>query len=110
MQYPWLAPVSDALRTHARKIKAAFVFGSVAKGTDTASSDIDLLVIGDDLDYSDLHTKLHGAERKLERKVNPLFLTQEDWRRKVARKDAFVQRISKQPKIFIVGSESALCS
>lgn len=103
-------PLSDALRTHARKIQAAFVFGSIAKGTDTASSDIDLLVIGDDLDYSDLYTKLHAAERKLQRKVNPLFLTREDWQRKVSRRDSFVQRISTQPKIFVVGSERALHS
>jgi predicted nucleotidyltransferase len=103
-------PLADALRAHAEKIQAAFVFGSVAKGSDRATSDIDLLVIGDDLDYSDLYTALHGAESKLHRKVNPLFLTQEDWRRKVSRKDSFVQRISAQPKIFIVGTESTLRS
>jgi predicted nucleotidyltransferase len=103
-------PLAEALRTHASKLQAAFVFGSVAKGSDTAASDIDLLVIGDELDYSDLYTALHGAESKLHRKVNPLFLTREDWRRKVLRKDSFAQRISTQPKIFIVGSESALHS
>ncbi|WP_245326629.1 nucleotidyltransferase domain-containing protein [Bradyrhizobium sacchari] len=103
-------PLAEALRPHAEKMQAAFVFGSVAKGSDTAASDIDLLVIGDDLDYSDLYTALQGAESKLHRKVNPLFLTREDWRRKVSRKDSFVQRISTQPKIFIVGSERALHS
>lgn len=103
-------PLADALRPHAEKIQAAFVFGSVAKGSDRATSDIDLLVIGDDLDYSDLYVALHGAESKLHRKVNPLFLTREDWQRKVSRKDSFVQRISAQSKIFIVGSESTLRS
>jgi predicted nucleotidyltransferase len=103
-------PLADALRPHSDKIHAAFVFGSVAKGSDAAASDIDLLVIGDDLDYSDLYTALHGAESKLHRKVNPLFLAREDWRRKSSRKDSFVQRITAQPKIFIVGSESALHS
>lgn len=101
-------PLADALRPHAAKMLAAFVFGSVAKGSDTASSDIDLLVIGDGLDYSDLYTALHGAQSKLHRKVNPLFLTRGDWQRKLSRKDSFVQRISSQPKIFIVGSERAL--
>lgn len=101
-------PLADALRPYAAKMLAAFVFGSVAKGSDTASSDIDLLVIGDGLDYSDLYTALHGAESKLHRKVNPLFLTRGDWQRKLSRKDSFVQRISTQPKIFIVGSERAL--
>ena len=103
-------PLADALRPHAQKIQAAFVFGSVAKGSDTAASDIDLMVIGDGLDYSDLHTALQGAESKLHRNVKPLFLTRGDWQRKLSRKDSFVQRISAQPKVFIVGSESALHS
>ena len=103
-------PLADALRPHAAKMLAAFVFGSVAKGSDTAASDIDLLVIGDDLDYSDIYTALHGAESKLHRKVNSLFLTREDWRRKLSRKDSFIQRVSTQPKLFIVGSERALHS
>lgn len=102
--------LAEALRPHAGNLQAAFVFGSVAKGSDTAASDIDVLVIGDDLDYSGLYTSLQGAESKLHRKVNPLFLTREDWRRKVSRKDSFVQRISVQPKIFLVGSERALHS
>ena len=103
-------PLAKALRMHASKIQAAFVFGSVAKGADTATSDIDLMVIGDHLDYSDLYTALQDVEAKLHRKVNPLFLTPEDWRRKVSVKDSFAQRISTQPKIFVVGSESALSS
>ncbi len=102
--------LAEALRPHARNMQAAFVFGSVAKGSDTAASDIDVLVIGDDLDYNDIYTALQGAESKLHRKVSPLFLTREDWRRKVSRKDSFVQRISTQPKIFLVGSERALPS
>ncbi len=101
-------PLAEALRPDADKIQAAFVFGSVAKGSDTAASDIDLMVIGDDLDYSDLYTALQGAESKLHRKVNPLFLRRQDWQRKVSRNDSFVQRISTQPKVFIVGSERAL--
>src|SRR5438067_1195402 len=47
-------PLKSFLEPHADKIKIAFVYGSVAKGTDTARSDIDLMVIGDDLSYTDL--------------------------------------------------------
>ena len=52
-------PLKELLGPFADQIDAAFVFGSVAKGADTAQSDIDLMVIGDDLDYSDLYTALH---------------------------------------------------
>jgi predicted nucleotidyltransferase len=50
-----LGPYSD-------KIRAAFVYGSVAKGSDTARSDIDLMVIGDDLDFAGLY--MTSAKRR----------------------------------------------
>ena len=84
------------------------MFGSVAKGADTAHSDIDLMVIGSDLDYSDLYTALQEAERKLSRKVNPMFLSPEDWKKKVAEKGSFISKINTQPRIFIVGSAEDL--
>src|SRR5437867_273135 len=46
-----LMPLQAALAPMARKIAAAFVYGSIAKGTDTAASDVDLMVIADKLEY-----------------------------------------------------------
>jgi hypothetical protein len=80
----------------------------VAKGTDTARSDIDLIVIGEDLAYPDLYAGLQKAESALHRQVNPTFLSLEDWRRKVAQETPFITKISAQPKIFIFGSEDDL--
>ena len=40
-------PLRRALDRELKRIHAAFVYGSVAKGTDTAASDIDLLVVSD---------------------------------------------------------------
>lgn len=94
-----------ALEPYSNKIKFAFVYGSVAKGSDTARSDIDLMVIGDELTYSDLYSALQNAETLLQRKVSPLFLSVKDWRRKASRKDSFANKIKAQPKLFIVGSE-----
>ncbi|MDE2263387.1 MAG: nucleotidyltransferase domain-containing protein, partial [Gammaproteobacteria bacterium] len=42
-------PLRRALARHASKIQAAFIFGSVAKGTDRATSDIDLFILSDSL-------------------------------------------------------------
>jgi predicted nucleotidyltransferase len=98
-------PLGRALAPHVDQIKAAFVFGSVAKGTDTAESDIDLIVIGDALSYSDLYAALQNAETVLRRKVSPVFLSPAEWRRKASRKGSFLSTISAQPKIFIVGSD-----
>ncbi len=98
-------PIRKSLEPYSDKIRAAFVFGSVAKGTDTASSDVDVMVIGDELDYSGLYTALNDAETMLHRKVSPIFLSPHDWKRKAAQKDSFVSKVSVQPKIFILGSE-----
>jgi predicted nucleotidyltransferase len=99
-------PLRKALEPYSDKIKAAFVYGSVAKGSDTAQSDIDLMVIGDDLGYSDLYTALQNAESILQRKVSPLFLAPKDWKRKASQKSSFLNKVSTQPKIFILGSET----
>jgi predicted nucleotidyltransferase len=98
-------PLGRALAPYADKIKTAFVFGSVAKGTDTAQSDIDLIVIGNELSCADLYTALRNAETVLQRKVSPIFLAPEEWRRKTSRKNSVISKIAAQPKIFIIGSE-----
>lgn len=101
-------PLRKALQPYADRIRVAFVYGSVAKGRDTARSDIDLMVIGDNLNYSDLYTTLQDAEQVLKRPVRPNFLSIEDWRRKISEKNSFIVNIRSQPKIFIIGSESDL--
>jgi predicted nucleotidyltransferase len=101
-------PIKECFEPHASTIKAAFIHGSVAKGTDTAHSDIDLMVIGDDLDLSELYDAAQQAEGKLRRKVSPLFLSAQDGRRKSSDGGSVVSKISKSPKIFIIGSEQDL--
>jgi predicted nucleotidyltransferase len=98
-------PLKKSLEPFANSISSAFVYGSVAKGSDTANSDIDLMVIGEDLNYSDLYTAAQNAERKLRRKVHPLFLSPDDWQRKVTDKGSVFSKISRSPKIFVVGSK-----
>jgi predicted nucleotidyltransferase len=101
-------PLRQSLTRHADNIRAAFVYGSVAKGTDTARSDIDLMVIGDDLSCSDLYAGLQKAEKMLQRTVNPTLLSFDDWRRKLNTKDSVIAKINAQPKLFIIGSEGDL--
>jgi predicted nucleotidyltransferase len=101
-------PLRKSLEPCADKISAAFVYGSVAKGTDTAHSDIDLMVIGDALDYSELYAALQDAEDALCRKVSPTFLSPKDWRRKASEKGSFISKINALPKIFVFGSEKDL--
>ena len=101
-------PLRQALAPYGEKIEVAFVYGSVAKRTDTARSDIDVMVIGDDLSYPDLFTAFQRVETHLGRQVNPTFLSRDDWKRKLSQKDSFVDKISAQPKIFLYGAEEQL--
>jgi predicted nucleotidyltransferase len=100
--------IKRSFKPYASGISSAFVYGSVAKATDTAYSDIDLIVIGDDLNYSDLYTAAQDAEEKLGRKVHALFLSPEDWHRKTVDSRSVFGKISHSPKIFVIGSEADL--
>ena len=102
-----LVPLRTALAPLADRIRAAFVYGSVASGTDRASSDIDLMVIGDKVDYADVFAALQKVEAELGRTVNPNVMTPTDWHRK--RKQAgFASRIAKLPRLFVIGSDDDL--
>lgn len=92
----------------ADKISVAFIYGSIAKGTDTAKSDIDVMVIGDHIDYPEVYTALMPAEAQLGRKVSPSLYSERDVTKKLKAENAFLTRIMAQPKIFLIGSENDL--
>lgn len=101
-------PLQAALAPLADRITAAFVYGSVAKGADRAASDIDLMVIADDLDYATLTAVLAAAEERLARPVSPNLMTRAEWRRKRAEAGSFAARIAAQPKVFVIGTDDDL--
>ena len=101
-------PLREALAPLAARIRAAFVYGSVAKREDTASSDIDLMLISDDLAYSDLYAALEGVSNRLGRTVNPTIYTPQELAKRVKRKEAFASRVLAQPKLWLIGGEDAL--
>lgn len=103
-----LEPLKKALKPYQPKIDFAFVYGSVAKGTDTAKSDIDLMIIGEDIAYGDVFAALLTAEKNLQRPIHPNLMTIDDWRKRRTGKSAFVTKIAEQPKMFIVGTDHEL--
>jgi predicted nucleotidyltransferase len=102
------APIAGALQPYQAKIDAAFVYGSIARGSDKAASDVDLMVIGGDLSYSDLYAALQSAERILQRPINPNLMTLTEWKKKLNDKHSLVTKISSQPRLFIIGSRDDL--
>jgi len=100
----------EALRPVAERVRAAFVYGSIAKGEDTASSDIDLMVVGEGLTYADLFGALEAVSAKLGRKVAPTIYSPKELARRVKQENAFVTRVLQQPKLWLIGDERALAA
>ena len=99
-------PIRNALRPFESRIVAAFVYGSLAKGSDTARSDIDLMVISDAVGYGDVFGALEPVSARLKRTVNPTVFTRGDFARRIKTGNAFVKRVLSRPKIWIFGSEN----
>jgi predicted nucleotidyltransferase len=100
----------EALQPMSGRIRAAFVYGSIAKGQDTAASDIDLMVVGEDLTYGDLFGVLETASARLGRKIAPTIYAPRDLSRRARRGNAFVSRVLEQPKIWLLGGEHDLAA
>ncbi len=98
-------PLREALAPLASKIRAAFVYGSVAKGADTAASDIDLMVVSDTVSYADTYAVLEDVSTVLGRQVNPTILTMADVAADFEKQSAFTVRVWSQPKVWVIGSE-----
>ena len=92
----------------ARDITAAFVYGSVAKGTDRSESDIDLLVISDTLTYGDVFGALAASSASLRRTINPTVYAPAEVAKRLRSGNAFMTRVMAQPKVWVMGSEDDL--
>lgn len=100
-------PLRDALSPLADRIQTAYVFGSVASGDETADSDVDLLVLSDDIGYADLYEVLPEAESVVGRSVNPHLETPSRWRDQVAEGQPFAVGVEGGAKIPVISSEDA---
>lgn len=85
-------------------IRCAFVFGSIAAGTDKAGSDIDLMVIGE-IGLRKVSELLSGVGDRLGREVNPFILTPAEFDKRIREKEHFVESVVKAEKLFIIGSK-----
>jgi predicted nucleotidyltransferase len=101
-------PLRDGLKPLSSAIRAAFVYGSVAKATDQAASDIDLMIISDSLTYGDVFGALERVTRSVARKINPTVYTSAEFSKRARTENAFVTRVLEQPKLWVIGSEHDL--
>ena len=92
----------DLLAPMQSKIAFAWVFGSMAHGNAQASSDIDLMVIGTTTFANVVHA-CHEGSARLGREVNPVVMTRTAFKTKLQGNDRFVTRVTREPKIFVMG-------
>ena len=101
----------DALRLSlaplAGRIDAAFVFGSMASGTESAGSDIDLMVVGD-AGFAEVVDATYEAQAALGREINPKVMSASEWQAKKAERNAFLQDVLNKPRIMLIGDADAL--
>ena len=96
-------PLSAALASLAEHIELAIVFGSVAKRTDTAFSDVDLLIVSDTLTLEQTYSALAPAERRIARKINVTLYTSEEFRRRRKERHPFLTRILSDEWLLLIG-------
>jgi len=100
--------IKERLKPLDKSIELAFVYGSISKGSDTKSSDIDLMLVGKDLSYSLVMETLMPLEESLQRTINPTIYEMKDFMAKLIDGNSFVTRVMDQPKIMIKGSEDGI--
>lgn len=96
----------EALLPLAPGLQAAWIYGSVAKKSDTAKSDIDVMIVGKNISLGKVLALLVPLESQLGRKINPTCFTPAEFKRRRAQRDSFVNRVLAQPVVALIGDAS----
>ncbi len=86
-------PIRQALEPLADRVELALLYGSVVMGTDTAQSDIDILIVAEEVTLEDVYSALAPVETDLDRKINPTLYTSQEFAARKASKNAFLTRV-----------------
>lgn len=99
--------LADALEPIAPMLRVAFVYGSIASGSEQTDSDIDLMIVGT-VSPLDLAVLLRRVRDLLGREINPRVYTPAEFVKKRARRDHFLTRVLEKPKLFVLGNNDDL--
>lgn len=94
--------LKDALAPLADRIQLAFVFGSMARGSDRAGSDIDVLVVGD-VDFASVLAALYDVQAVLQREINPKVFSTQEWAEQLQSPSSFVRDLLDKPRVMLIG-------
>ena len=87
-------------------VKAAFIYGSFAKGDERPDSDVDVFVIGNDVDEDELVVNISALEKKLFKEINYTRYAESEYKKEKKKKNSFILETIRGKKIFVKGGES----
>ena len=99
--------LAHALKPLAARLRTAFVYGSIAAGSEQSDSDIDLMIVGQ-VSPSELALPLRRARELLGREINPTVYSPAEFDKKRAANDPFLKQVLDNPKLFVLGTSNEL--
>ena len=99
--------LQGAIAKLSKKIQWAFVYGSMARGEESAKSDVDLMLIGT-VNTMEMVPVLRQLENVMGREINPTIFTKDDFSRNIAKKNHFLLTVLRGPKIMLKGTQDEL--
>ena len=98
-------PIRQALEPLADRVSLAFVYGSAARGRDTASSDIDLLLVSDRLALEDVYSALIPVESQLSRSIHLTLYTPKEYADRRAAGSGFLSNVLDGDRLVLIGGD-----
>ena len=87
------------LATLLPELEHAFIYGSIAKGEEHAGSDVDVMLVGENLSYTQILELLEPVEAQLQRKINPTIYTPSEFAERLAQGQNFLSKVMAQARI-----------
>lgn len=100
--------LADAVNAVDDAIRLALVYGSVARGSDRAESDIDLLLVSDSMSLEEVFAFLAPVEDQLDRKISPTLYTSDELARRLREGNPFLKRVFAGKHIWLKGDMDAI--
>ncbi len=99
--------LQSCLKPLSSKISVAFIYGSLASGTESSESDIDLFILGD-VKLAEVAMAITAAERQAHRSINPIIFSAVETQRKLKEKNHFIETVRQSDKLFLIGEDNEL--
>ena len=95
----------EALEPLAARIEMAYVYGSLAQGTERSDSDVDLMIVGD-ISLREISPLLGDVHRAIRREISPTLYRSREYADALDEGNSFVRRVHDGPRIDLMGGDA----